>query len=511
MAKKFRRVRTFARTATKSQEKKLIANAKKLRENPFVILPKCIDESCNKYFMKIRNRIEKIHRFKDDTNKLEKFSNKKGLEGALAGTLSLAISEKAPYLGVIKFSTGDVTYAQRGKADKEKLIAAQHFDDSILRLLGIKDIAFKKGLHVYSWDKEFICTGRVAKPPKEFVDFIVNKLGFSYKNDVTFCSHITPEKAKNKEFLKKYYLRINWKSANTIIAICEDCAKSTKNTMFNVSKYILVPNLSDDFEIDVVAQVVKHKDSEFKQETVYLEDYLSGKLTDHEFINKNVKNQEEMVKQSDEKILVLNGVSFGSDVQRFVDELRPNRHERIVLEFILERIEEPLVVSDISPNKILEMYWNQHGKEFIDSVVDDKKMADSFFKLDDTPSNISTMVFEYSERQEILSQLPQYSSLPPLAKFADNVARTYKTFGEKKALSEIKKRPENPKGRSLAYAFLLVFNKGQDTKWKYSKEEIEYGEFLKEYAKNLLEAKPKRYSKNLQELLTACGSNEKIV
>ncbi|UCD14338.1 MAG: hypothetical protein JSW60_02685 [Thermoplasmatales archaeon] len=509
MAKKMRRVRTFARTATKSQEKKLIENSKKLRDNPFIILPECIDESCKKYFVKTRKRLEKISRFADDLDKLEKLSNKKGLEGAFAGTLSLALSEKAPYLGVLKFPTGDITYAQRGKAEKEKLIAVQHFDDPIWRLLGIKDLAFKKKLHVYSWDKGFVCTGLKANPPKEFVDFIINKLGFSHKNNVIFCKHINPEKARNQEFLNEYYLRINWKSTGKVIAICEDCTKSTKNTMFNISKYMLSPDLSYDFEIDVVAQVVKRADQ--KQDTKYLQDYLSGKLTDHEFIHKNIKKQEEMVKQSEEKILVLDGVSYGSNVKRFVDALKPNKYEKMALEFILEKIEEPLIVSEVSSNKILEMYWDQHAKEFINSIVDDKQMADSLFQLDDTPSNILTMVFEYRERQKILSKLPQYTSLPPLANFADTVARTYKTFGKKETLSEIKKKPDTPKGRSLAYAFLLVFRKGEDTKWQYSKQEIEYGEFLKEYAKNLLEAEPQKYSKALQDLLTASGSNEKIV
>jgi len=310
--------------------------------------------------------------------------------------------------------------------------------------------------------------------------------------------------------LKKYYLRINWKSANIIIAICEDCTKSTKNTMFNISKYMLTPDLSDDFEIDVVAEVIKQKDSESKHETTHLKEYLSGSLTDHEFINRNVKSREEQIKQSDEKVLVLNGISYGSDIEGFIDKLKPKKYEREALEFILKQINEPLVVSDATPNRILEMYWDMYGKEFIESVVDDKTMADSFFKLDDIPSNILAMVFEYEQRQKILAQLPHFESLPPLATFADNIARTYRTFGKKTALGEIKKRPDNPKGKSLAYAFLLAFEKGKDTKWKYSKDEIEYGEFLTEYAKNLLDASPKKYTKALQDLLTASGSNEKI-
>jgi hypothetical protein len=509
MAKRIRRVRTFARTATKSQERNLIENAKKLYKDPFLVLPECTDSG--RYFIKIRKQLEKIHRFRDDMGKLERLANKKGLEGAVAGTLLIAKTEKAPYLAVLKFPTGDVVFAQRGKAHREKLIAVQHFNDPVLRLLGVKDVAFKKNLHVYSWGDRFICTGKKAEPPEEFVHFIVGVLGFSYEDNVVFCEHIVPEKARNKEFLERYYLRIYWKSADTVVAICEACSRHSKNTMFNISKYLLTPDLSNDFEIDVVAQVVKpHKGLEPEQKTLYLEDYLSGKISDHVLIDKNIKAREETIKQSHEKILVLEGVSYGSDVEKFVDALKPKEHEKLALLFILEKIEEPLIVSGVTPNKVLEMYWDRYGKEFIDSIVDDEKMADSFFHLDDTPSNILNVVFEYRNRQEILSQLPQYGSLPPLARFADNVARTYKTFGKKKALAEIKKRPDDPKAKSLAYAFLLAFERGEDTKWQFSREEIEYGEYLKGYAKNLLDSKPGSYTKYLQELLTASGSNEKI-
>jgi hypothetical protein len=47
-------------------------------------------------------------------------------------------------------------------------------------------------------------------------------------------------------------------------------------------------------------------------------------------------------------------------------------------------------------------------------------------------------------------------------------------------------------------------------KWKYSKEEVEYGEFLKDHARKLLDVQPEKYSAVLQELLTVCGSSEVI-
>ena len=190
MAKKIRRVRTFARTATKSMERNLVDNAKKLKNDPYLILPECTDSYSQKHIGKIKKSLDKVHRFSDDTKKLEKLSNKRGLEGALAGTLSIANSEKAPYLAVAKFPTGDITYAQRGSADKEKLIAVQRFDDPVLRLLGLKDVALKKKLHIYSWDNGFVATGLEANPPKEFISFVINKLGFPEKNGVVVCGMV---------------------------------------------------------------------------------------------------------------------------------------------------------------------------------------------------------------------------------------------------------------------------------------------------------------------------------
>ncbi len=318
MAKKQRKTRSFARTAPKSQEKYLIENAKKLQEDPFLILPTCTEDT-QKHFQKLRKQLKRIHQYHTDEKKLEKLSHKKGLDGALAGTYLLAISEKAPYLAVLRFATGDITYAQRGKADKEKLIAVQHFDDPVFRLRGIKDIVFKKKLYVYSWDNGYVCTGREAHPPLEFIDFIRNMVDLPSIQGVMTCPHISPGIAKKKEYLTLNYLRIEWKPGQTIIALCENCTKSTKNTIFTISKYMLQRNLSDDFDIEVMTQVGKHSVLSDKQKTAYLQEYLAGSLTDYEFIKKIAKSQEEHVKQAEEKILVLDGVSYGTDVTRFVD------------------------------------------------------------------------------------------------------------------------------------------------------------------------------------------------
>jgi len=509
MAKKFRTMRTFARTAAKSMEKKLVENAKQLGKEPHIILPDYDDNLSRKIFDKIKKSLDKVHRFKDDTNKLEKLSYKRGLDGALAGTLLIANSEKAPYLAVAKFSTGDISYAQRGRADKEKLIAVQYFDNPVLRLLGVKDVALKKGLHIYSWDEGFVSTGAELDPPDDFINFIVKKTGLKYKDNVATCGDIKPDEVKNKKTIESNYLRIHWKSADTYFAICENCVNEKQNTIFNITKYMIEPNISSDFTIDVVGQIVKQKDDEHAQ-TQNIDEYLSGKLKDIDFIRKNMQIREESLKDSDEKVLILDGVSYGVDVEKFIKALKANKYEQGGLKYILEKIDEPVIFDDATPNKVLEHFWKDYGIDTIKSIIDDESMAKKFFALDDTPSEILKLVYQFRERQKILSDLPKYKSLPPLADFIDSVVKTYKTFGEKEAIIELKKRPDNPKGKSIAYSFLLVLGKGRDKKWQYSPVEIEYGEFLKDYAKKLLDSEPKKYHSVFKELLVASGSSEVI-
>jgi len=359
---------------------------------------------------------------------------------------------------------------------------------------------------VYSWDDGFVSTGLEADPPEEFKSFIVKKLGFRFKDNVAFCGNLKPDMVKNRRFSGRSYIRINWKSGGIIFAVSEDCAEPKNNTLHNITKYLIEPNISDDFEIEVIGEVIKEQ----TESTIYIDKYLSGELSDLNFIKKNMSSRKQSLIDSGEKVFILDGKSFGTNLNGFIDALGPNEHEKKGLQILLSMVDEPVIFNDASPNKVLERFWDDHGLEVLKSIINDVELAEKFYSVDGTPSEILETVFNYKKRREILSKLPRYKHLPPLAKFADDVARTYRTFGEKKAITEIKNRPDNPKGRSIAYAFLLVFGKAEDKKWQYSSVEIEYGEFLKEYVEKLIKADPKQYHKALKDLLVNSGSSEDV-
>ncbi|MCK5414961.1 MAG: hypothetical protein KAJ35_06240, partial [Thermoplasmata archaeon] len=109
------------------------------------------------------------------------------------------------------------------------------------------------------------------------------------------------------------------------------------------------------------------------------------------------------------------------------------------------------------------------------------------------------------------SRLPQYGKLPLVARFADKVARAYRTEGTDGALKAVEKeRGSDKRIKPVAYAFLLTLGKEASKKWQYDHTEIDFATFLQDKAKDLLDAEPEEYHGALQALLSATGSTERI-
>jgi hypothetical protein len=501
--------KSIVRNASKNMEKIMVSHAKALYENPFLVLPEYQDSESTKRFKKIRRQLEKVNDIKDDINKLEKRAKKRSLDAAVAGTLLIAHSKKAPFLAIAKLSFGSVYYAQRGHASKEYLIAAQHTNDPFYRLLGIRDIAFKYHLHVYSWDNGFISTGLKANPPKEFIEYITSTLDYSKSNNIIHCSHLSPKEIKEKTSKKQPYLHLYWHSADVHIGICQQCASKQNNTLFSITKYILADDLNEDFDVSVIGSILKDKSSEFNKETLFTDDYLAGQLSDYNFIDKNMKNRRDTLKDKDQQVYIINGKQYDK-VDEFISALNPNSYEKHALQKMFSLYQKPVIVSDVSPNDVLELYWDQYGKDIINDITNDENLTEDIISLSESPSIMVKTAFEIKNKQKVLDDLPIYTSLPDIALYADKLARIYRVEGKQKLFSALRSLPDHPKKRSIAYGMLLVINKQSDMKWKFSKIDIESGEFIKPYIETLLDGNPTEYHTSLQQVLNACGFSESL-
>jgi hypothetical protein len=518
------RVRTGARTASKVQEKELISKAKKILKNPDLVVPRCEHEGrCA--FDKIRRQIKRIQSLADDDKKLAKLA-KSGdqLARAYAATLLLAHSEKASYLAVFRTPFGEVAYAMRGKVKKEKLVGVQNYDKPKWKLLSVLDLATKKGLHIYSTKKGMVCMGKEAKPPGYFIKDMINALKYDLRKEgkVLRCEHILQKDVEDRKATSDSYLLVQWKSAGQSIAVCSKCVSKKSNIMASISQNMAIPKPEDDFDVSIISNLKCKADCEHCYVEKHLDvdkeekkGYFTGSLSDHGLMKKHLENYEEFLKSGNKKVYVMDENCYGNDLNAFLNALNPTREERKGLKTILEKVDTPVVVSKATPNKILSMFWDDYGLEAVKAIVGDEETAKKLFEKADTsktsPSQVLKEASIFTIERDIISALPEYKGLPPIAKFADNIARIYMTQGKNDALRAI----EHYKGgdtriKSVAYAFLLALEQGASKKWQYTKTEIDFAQFLKEPASRLLNSEPEQYHDNLQSLLSATGSTKKL-
>ena len=204
-----------AKATPKTLEKDLLEKAKMLAEDPHLLLPRCTKECRGCDLKKAVEKMEKVSSRRMDPKKLD-FSMNWGdqLVRAYAATISLHVAGKVPYLATTKTPMGEVSFAMRGKVDRDKLIGVQHFDHPELRLLALWSTAQKRGLHIYSTEKEAICSPDGPRPPAEYVEEVLSLLPYDL-DDNNDCPH-----AKEGRGIK-----VTWRGGGQTVRVCPSCVK----------------------------------------------------------------------------------------------------------------------------------------------------------------------------------------------------------------------------------------------------------------------------------------------
>ncbi|MGQ9588371.1 MAG: hypothetical protein ACUVT7_08325 [Thermoplasmata archaeon] len=512
--KKIPRLRLKARIASKVREKDLMENAKLLAENPELILPDCAEDCGSCPFKKTRARLEKIQKHRDDPVKLAKFARRGDkLARAYAATIGLVHEEKTPYLATGTYPGGTITFALRGKTSKEKLIGVQNFDSPKWRVLSVVDLVKKKGLHFYSYGDNFVCTGKTAKPPEEYVKIAAESVGANkLENETCSCPH-NPVGIDHIEF--------DWSSAGKKILVCDQCAIKSKNTLRKLAEGMAVPRVLDEFEISIVRPL---KSIAGKGDCMrilnrpvsdeLLDKYSSGAIGDKELIDSHLDEIGSALKEEKGEIFVRGNECFGDDMEAFVRAMTEDDVERKALVGLLEGIEHPVVVeSGESVNKVLSAYWGSRGKEALRAVVSEA-LAEKYYEKEESarsPLKAIRQALEEAEHEAASSRIPKYSCLSQYAEFADEVARAYKTKGQRGAIAVLDGNASNDhRTRSMAHAFYLAL--GVTTKsWKLTDEEKAYGKHLEDSARRLLESTgPEEHHEAFEKFLKEAGCTEEI-
>jgi hypothetical protein len=509
-------------------ERELIHRAEQLAKDPGKALPTIVPSCSKDPFAKVLKKMEGVSKFAGDEKRLEKLAGRGDpIVRAYAGTLMLGAAGKAPYLASLKLPQGEVFYAVRGKVPKEKLVGMQWYDHPIYRLLLFLDLAVKRPYyHFYSTKEKLYCSCKEPRPPADYVTFAMQQPKGNYskvEEGLWTCPHVDPGAVKEGKPIEGTYLRIEWHSGKQLLGICRRCAKSSHgSTMGSISAHMAVPRIEDDFHVSVHHRLAGSGDCALWDKLSVqpldkddLDDYVKGALDDGGLIDKHIKNVDETLRDHRGPHFILEDRSYCDDASAFVDALNPSDEERLALEAVLPDLDHPLILERATPAKVLGELWDDHGEEMLGAVVGgDEELLKKYLDHPDvqsSPSLVLKRALVDHRKRTIIDRLPTFGKLPMVARFADKVARAYRTEGAEGALRTVEKeRGSEQRIKPVAYAFLLVLGKEASKKWQYDKTDIDFATFLKDKAKALLDAEPEEYHESLQALLSATGSTERI-
>jgi len=495
-----RKPRKYIHTVSRNVQKYLKRNAEILAENPEKILPVCTEECKSCPFKKIERRLRQVSELRDDEKKLMKIAMRdKDLVMAYAGFLTVRFQESLPVLSAAHTQDGMINFVRKSKASKEVEIGVQHFDNPSHKIFAYINYA-RKNYHFYIGKDDVYCSGKLLKPPEQFMEYLSAELPYkiSRNRDGYSCGH--------------YGYGLEIKMGIESIFVCEKCVKSDFNLFHFLSRKILAKNLAKEIEIYLFPKFRCDGDCGEKcpMEPIssknMVTNYISGKMSDSQFL-KEMKNIHFATMQKSGRILILGETCFGENIEKFADALTEDNETKEILLKFLKRWNKPLMAEDKSLNKVLSVMWKEIGREVLSEIYGED-IAEKYYKHDN-PIEALSMIKREHALKKISSRIPEIDNLPPIAKFVDYVVRIARALGTEEAVRAVESANKDSREMKIAsYAFLKIFSSAEKHRWRYSKEEMEAAEIVENYLRRLLQSEGEEYTKTLRELATILGAGK---
>lgn len=497
MAGKKMRLRGIKHTP-KRLESDILERSKALWEDPSLIRPKCAGKCFLCPFDKTFSSISKIGKIKEDPEALIKMASKGGddLLKAYCATISLYAAGSVPYLATARLAGEEVSYAQRGSVGNDKLIGMQYYNDPKIRLLMYNGIAKKKGLHIYSFGDEIVC----SKKPNMPVDYIYDTFWdtpYEFENDEITCGHHSDG-----------ILVIRVKSADTEIRICKDCAKEVSTLQFLISRFVGGDPLDD---VEVFVEHSYHSEGSEGRTPVTgdnLKRYSVGAMTDVSVLNMVLKGEIGSLKSSDSATYIIGTKNYGSDLDSFLGDLTGTEAEMLALRsYLANNTSVSVIAKNNKASDALLSVWGDARKVIASFTNDD--IANSFSdpgKMN--PSQAIKDAYQKYISHDVVSKLPEFKRPGDATRHADAYAKAYKVGGAdmlKERMSDIV--PKDKKMRAMAKAFCDI---AEIDMVKCSGDEVEFSQFLRPFVEQLIDAEGEDYRDKMNTLLTALGCGESV-
>lgn len=519
------RIRLRAKSTSKMLEKELRRKARKLKEDPLLLLPACAGDCSRCPFEKTKKALKKVADKADDPDALDRLSRGGDkLARALAGFLKILHEDRIPYLALARTPEGEVGYVQRGKVSTNMMIAVQYYDRPALKALGYLDHVKKKGLTMFVTERDILCTGGTARINAEVKRSISKAFEGRLKGDggeghtLLHCPHLKPEMVESLSSSERPYIRLHWEFAGLMIGVCEECIREIGgNSYHRLGRVVMRRRLKKEMDVKVQVTPVRRSDScpEVEYTLPPIADYLAGELDDLTLLRRCKESYREELRSAKRRVFIAKGVCYGDDPEVFLRALGATGKEKELLAEVLKGVEEPLVVEELNSSQVLKRFWKERGKEALTKVLGDKEVAEEIFsELSPDSYTPGAMIEEGMRRireKELRRALPVPVDPPEMIEVARELAIAYLARGPEgvgRVLSRLK--TTDIRTRAAVYAFIKAFSLEKYHSWSYSPEEIGYAQGLEDVIRDVVTEDAEKYKRALRRLWRETGSTVEL-
>ena len=488
-----------ARHAPKRLESDILELCGSISKDPGILRPKCAGNCRKCHFDKTFATIGKLDKFRGNAAALNKMAEKGSddIFKAVAVAMSLHAAGTIPYLASAKIAGETIPFAIRGRLGNDKLIAIQHYDDPKLRLMLYNAFARKKGLHIYSFDDEVVCSDAPNMPSDYLYDTFWES-PYEFPDDGLSCGHDI-----------EGVLVIRVRSLGEEIRICKNCAKDVSTIQYLISRQIAA-DPTDDIEVYVEHKYSKDGAGKDPITGDILREYIFNKLNDRTLIALVLREKLSDLKKHGTSTYIIGSENFGSNLDGFLEGLNGTELEKKALRAFLDGRIISVVLSSHRASEALGHLWDDNYRDILASVSTDE-IADGMGDVSRmNPSQMISNADTLFISKDVVSKLPEFPRAGIVTKNADRFAKAAKVGGWPLLKKEVESSGiKDHRSRSIARAFILSVS-ADGAAVRFSAEEEDFAKYLRPFVDNVIAAEGEGYRDAMNTLLTASGSGESV-
>lgn len=504
------RIKTGAKTATKTQEREMLDKLAFLADHPESLVPEWLSDGRNA-FGKLARKLSKRQRLRGKGRRLRWSARGKHLWNGYAASLLVLQGQKIPSFASLKFQGRDLKFVYRTGTGRNALIGVQHFDDPQARLLGYIEFAKRHGVYLLSGDERFVALRPGTTAPLEFLLelFARKNVAVEAEEGGLRCRH-----ARGPTWRFRYRVPdLGWTAE-----LCLDCIKAIGGTFHEfLETRILGPRskirVTHTFQGD--AYTLRPESSRTMYAVLF--DGAAKRAQDDARNNYLSYSDPELAQWTREALLkILDATPDGyllvgnelwlADFPQAAQAYGSSDMERRALAAAFGLEPPRLRVSDRSLHKILEPYWKNHARAILTHVAGGLLQEHEVAQVQRLPpSDALTTLARILGARERFKEFLQFDSLPPVLDFVVGCLQVQRS-GEHRVLKEkLHTGARDPATRGVALALARVWGEASGLEWQYASHEKDHASFLEPYIRAVVDAGPPQFPEAIGKLAQALG------